>query len=95
MTPRGHAPKIYEADATDGQRQMYRDVCDALDSEPVSPEPVETRVLISCRCEQLDRIGANGLARSLGVTRNTLVLTALRIGMLAMGEALASIHNGE
>lgn len=90
---RGHAPKIYESDATDAQRQMYADVCDALDSTPVSADRVENRVAISCRCEVVDRQLAKQLAAKLGVTRNTLVLTALRIGILAMEEAWASIHN--
>lgn len=90
LEPREYTRKIHEADATDEQRQLYADVCEALAFAPETPEPIDSRyqVTLSCRCQVEDRADAKRLATRLGLTRNALILSATQMGMAAIQDAI-------
>lgn len=85
-----YTPKIFEADATDEQRQLYVDVCGDLNFDPEEAEPIDARyqIQLGCRCGVPERTRAKAIASRLGVNRNTMLLTALKMGMQALEEAL-------
>lgn len=87
---REYIPKIFEADATDDQRLLYSEVCEALAFDPETPAPIDSRyqITVSCRCGIDERREVKRLAEKMGLTRNTLVLTAIKLGMGAMSEAI-------
>lgn len=87
---REYIPKIFEADATEDQRKLYEEVCASLAFDPETPAPIDSRyqISVSCRCGIDERREVKRLAEKMGLTRNTLVLTALKLGMGAMAEAV-------
>lgn len=89
-SPQLYKPKIFESDATDAQRQLYVGVCNDLEFDPEQPTAIDVRyqVQVGCRCGVVERTRAKALAGRLGVTRNTMVLTALKMGMSGLEEAL-------
>ena len=87
---REYIPKIFEADATTEQRELYAEICHTLAFDPETPAPIDSRyqISVSCRCGVEERATVKRLAARLGITRNTLIVTALKMGLVAIGEAL-------
>lgn len=92
---REYIPRIFEADATAEQRKLYADVCESLAFDPEEPAPIDSRyqISVSCRCGVDERKEVRRLAEKMGLTRNTLVLTALKLGMGAMAEAVVGAQS--
>ena len=89
-TQREYIPKIFDVDATEDQKTLYTEVCQALAFDPEVPAPIPERyqIELSCRCSVAERKTAKRLADAMGLTRNTLILTAIKLGMGAIGEIL-------
>lgn len=85
-----YTPRVFETDATEQQRELYVALCADLAFDPETPVSFESRyqITMSCRCGVLQRADANRLAARLGLYRNALMLTALKLGLAAMDEAL-------
>ncbi len=85
--------KVHTLEATDSQRAAYLKVCEDLASEPVPDGPIARTdtAMLSCRATKVDRTVIAGLADDLGLTRNTMMLTALRLGLGAVKDARSEV----
>lgn len=73
---------------------MYDDVCSDLDF-PMCLEvdqSVDDMAILSCRGVRSDRRECAELARRLGLTANAAMLTAYRMGLSAMMDALIALE---
>lgn len=82
--------RVFESDATDDQRQAYEDVCESLAFDPLEPEELDSGdvVLLAFRITRGERRKLGQLSRSMGLTQNALLVTAVRLGSEAMREAI-------
>ena len=88
-----YTPKIFEADSTDEQRALYVDACHALAFDPEVPTPIDAKyqVSISIRSGVSERKRIKAMADELGVTQNAMGLTALKVGIGAIEDAVEEL----
>ena len=74
--------RVFDSDASHPAKLMFEVVCDNLefDMERAMCKD-EVRHMIQCRGSEEDRALIRELRQSLGLTKNALLLTAVRLGL--------------